>query len=73
MMPAGQELFHAIISASKEDSDHPRKAVRRGLLHRGGKLLTSEDGGIWISGGDAPRRADYFPVANSPYPDEQED
>jgi beta-lactamase superfamily II metal-dependent hydrolase len=73
LLPEGQELFRAIISASKEDADHPRKAVRRGLLHRGGKVLTTEDQSIWIKGGDAPARSDYFPVPNSPYPDEQED
>jgi beta-lactamase superfamily II metal-dependent hydrolase len=72
-LPEGSERFYAIISASKEDPDHPRKAVRRGLLHRGAKILTTEDGPIWINGGDAPPRADYRSIPNLPYPDEQED
>jgi beta-lactamase superfamily II metal-dependent hydrolase len=73
LMPAGHERFRAIISASKEDLDHPRKAVLRGLLHRGAKILTTEEHNIWIHGGDAPARPDYVVLPNSPYPDEQED
>jgi hypothetical protein len=73
LLPEGSERFRAIICASKEDADHPRKAVRRGLLHRGAKILTTEDHHIWISGGDVPARPDYHPLPNSPYPDEQED
>lgn len=73
LLPPGQELFNAIICASKEDAGHPRKAVRRGLLHRGAKILTTEDHHIWIFGGDTPARPEYFDLPNSPYPDEQED
>jgi hypothetical protein len=73
LLPEGSERFRAIICAAKEDTDHPRKAVRRGLLHRGGKIMTTEDHNIWISGGDVPPRSDYHPIPNSAYPDEQED
>jgi beta-lactamase superfamily II metal-dependent hydrolase len=70
---AGSELFTAVISASGDDPAHPRKAVRRGLLHRGAKLLTTEQHNIWIHGGDYPARADYYALPNNPYPDEQEE
>ena len=31
---SGKELFTSMISASKEDKGHPRKAVVRALIHR---------------------------------------
>jgi hypothetical protein len=70
MLPHGSELFTAMISAAKEDTDHPRKAVRRALLHRGGLIGTTEDGafGVWMN---APPRG-WTPLRNGPYPDEQE-
>jgi beta-lactamase superfamily II metal-dependent hydrolase len=69
----GSELFTAVISASGDDPAHPRKAVRRGLLHRGANVLTTEQHNIWIHGGDVPARTDYHPLPNNPYPDEQEE
>ncbi|TQF27649.1 hypothetical protein UNPF46_30530 [Bradyrhizobium sp. UNPF46] len=73
-LPApGTELFTAVISASAEDAAHPRKAVRRGLLHRGAKLLTTEEHNIWLHSTGAPARPDYHALPNNPYPDEQED
>jgi hypothetical protein len=73
MLPAGRELFTAMISSAKEDEDHPRNAVVRGLLHRGAKILTTEDQNFWIYGGAVPARHDYYPMANLSYPDEQEE
>jgi hypothetical protein len=73
-LPApGMELFTAVISASADDPAHPRKAVRRGLLHRGAKILSTEHHNIWIHGGDVPPRPDYHPLPNDTYPDEQEE
>jgi beta-lactamase superfamily II metal-dependent hydrolase len=72
-LPEGTERFTAMISSAKEDEDHPRNAVLRGLLHRGAKILTTEDYVIWVWGGAAPARHDYFSVPNVPYPDEQEE
>jgi len=69
----GHELFRAVISASRDDPVHPRKVVRRALLHRGAKLMTTEDATIWVYIGDAPARADYSPLSNNEYPDEQEE
>jgi len=73
LLPAGSELFTAMISSAKEDEDHPRKAVLRGLLHRGAKILTTEDSAFWVWGGAAPARSDYYAMPNVPYPDEQEE
>lgn len=73
MLPAGRELFTAMISSAKEDEDHPRNAVLRGLLHRGAKILTTEDAAFWVYGGAAPARNDYYPVGNVAYPEEQEE
>jgi beta-lactamase superfamily II metal-dependent hydrolase len=71
ILPHGQELFTAMISSAKEDTDHPRKAVIRALFHRGALIGTTEDGtfGVWK---DAPRRG-WNPLRNPPYPDEQEE
>jgi hypothetical protein len=71
MVPDGHELFTAIISAAKEDTDHPRKAVLRALRHRGALIGTTEDGivGIW---NNAPPRG-WAPLKNGPYPSEQEE
>jgi Metallo-beta-lactamase superfamily len=70
-LPEGQELFTAMISSAKEDEDHPRKAVLRGLIHRGAKVLTTEEGGFRISMG-APDRENWGPKKGEPYPDDQE-
>lgn len=42
----GAGTFSAIISASKEDADHPRKTVVRALIHRGANVLTTEEATI---------------------------
>ncbi|WP_198957623.1 hypothetical protein [Bradyrhizobium canariense] len=71
LLPDGQELFTAMISAADEDAEHPRKAVRRAMLHRGALICTTEDGAfsVW---NNAPYRG-WGRVANKPYPDEQEE
>lgn len=38
----GEETFTAMISASKEDEEHPRKAVIRGCIHRGARVVSTE-------------------------------
>lgn len=73
LLPAGSERFTAMISSAKEDEDHPRNAVLRGLLHRGAKIMTTEDASFAVWGGAAPVRHDYYPVANVPYPEDQEE
>jgi hypothetical protein len=72
MLPAGSETFTAMISSAKEDPEHPRKAVLRAMLHRGAKVITTEDGAVRVSR-NAPKRDDYHSLDNVPYPDEQEE
>jgi beta-lactamase superfamily II metal-dependent hydrolase len=71
ILPEGSETFLAMISAAREDAEHPRKAVRRALLHRGALIGTTKDGllGIW---NNAPPRS-WVALRNEPYPDEQEE
>ncbi|WP_210339752.1 competence protein ComEC [Bradyrhizobium sp. CCBAU 21365] len=70
-LPAGQETFSAFISSAKEDPVHPRKAVVRAIVHRGGKVMTTEDGHFRTSK-NAPDRAGWVAKKPTPYPDEQE-
>ena len=66
------ENFTAIISAAKEDDDHPRKAVIRAFIHRGGKVITTE-GKTIRTGHNAPIRERWTSVESVPYPEEQEE
>ncbi|MCK4820655.1 MBL fold metallo-hydrolase [bacterium] len=67
-----QENFTSIISAAKEDKNHPRKAVIRAFMHRGGKVITTEDSNI-RAGHNAPPREGWTSVESVPYPEEQEE
>ncbi|HEX5792683.1 MAG TPA: competence protein ComEC, partial [Rheinheimera sp.] len=70
--PAESESkFTAIVSASKKDEHHPRKAVVRGIMHRYGKVLSTEDGGIRTSR-NAPKREGWIAASPLTYPDDQE-
>lgn len=66
----GSEIFHAVISASKEDEDHPRKAVVRACIHRGGRVVSTEGEDIRIHRNAPPRNWRTAPAL--PYPAEQE-
>jgi beta-lactamase superfamily II metal-dependent hydrolase len=68
--PEGQTKFTAMISSAKEDTAHPRKAVLRGLLHRGAFILTTEDSPFTVQRNSTRQ---YTTVKNVPYPDEQEE
>ena len=67
--------FTAVISASAEDNDHPRKAVIRACYHRGGgkETLSSESGDLCVS-----QNSPYFSqrgwgaAVPLPYPEDQE-
>ena len=72
MPESGQEKFSAIISAAKKDKDHPRKAVIRAFIHRGGKVVTTE-GGSKRTGHNAPDREGWSAATPEPYPEEQEE
>lgn len=68
---AGQEKLWGIISAAKKDDVHPRKAVIRAILHRGGGVCTTKDQYICIHK-NSPERG-LSPVKSLPYPEEQEE
>lgn len=66
------ESFTAIVSAAKEDKDHPRKAVIRAFIHRGAKVISTE-GSDKRTGHNAPEREGWVAVDPIPYPEDQED
>jgi len=65
--------FSAIISSAKADEKHPRKAVVRAMIHRGGNVATTEGKGICSHSSNAPEREGWSAVSPEPYPEEQED
>ncbi|MEZ5529683.1 MAG: MBL fold metallo-hydrolase [Porticoccaceae bacterium] len=68
----GEETFTAIISAAKKDEHHPRKAVVRGLMHRGAKAVTTEGTNVRTSY-NAPEREGWSAAKPLEYPEEQEE
>jgi len=66
----GAETHHAVISASREDEDHPRKAVVRACVHRGGRVLSTANGSIHVHNG-APDRG-WLQATPLEYPRDQE-
>ena len=70
-LPTGQEPFSAIVSAAKDDDDHPRKAVVRALVHRGAKVMTTKKAGVQTYR-NAPDRG-WSPAPGLDYPEDQEE
>ena len=71
---AGTGKFTAVVSAAQNDPDHPKKAVVRGFIHRGAKVLSTDDGrGIKHVFWNAPDREGWEPATPMSYPDEMED
>ncbi|MCH8058948.1 MAG: MBL fold metallo-hydrolase [Proteobacteria bacterium] len=70
----GEPSFTAAISASAEDTDHPRKAVVRACYHRGAgsRTVSSEHGDLCI-GSNSPHNRGWVAATALPYPDQQED
>ncbi len=64
--------FTAIVSASKEDEDHPRKSVIRAFIHRGGKVISTENRNICVSK-NSPSREGWTTVTPLSYPEETEE
>lgn len=64
--------FSAIVSASKEDKDHPRRSVVRAFIHRGAQVVTTENGSKCTSF-NAPEREGWRTAEPVPYPDDQEE
>lgn len=55
---------NAIVSAGKDDLDHPRKVVVRAFMHRGATVGETKGRSLCFSGGEAPGRAGW--VSNTP-------
>ena len=75
-LPKGDGLFNAYISANQNDDDHPRRAVVRGLVHRGADVSQTEGArGQWLRWPsiNAPKRTNTKPARIADYPPEQEE
>jgi len=68
----GETKFLAIVSAAKDDEDHPRKAVVRACIHRGAEVVSTESSGI-RTGHNAPNREGWSAATPLPYPEDQEE
>jgi hypothetical protein len=70
----GSETFTAIISAARDDDDHPRKVVVRALKHRGANIISTDDGeGTKRTSRNAPARSGWESATPVAYPDEMEE
>jgi hypothetical protein len=70
----GQETFNAIVSAARDDEDHPRNVVIRAFKHRGAKVSSTGDGrGTTRTSRNAPERPGWVPAEPLEYPDEMEE
>jgi beta-lactamase superfamily II metal-dependent hydrolase len=65
--------FEALCSAAKMDEDHPRKSVKRAIIHRGGNFFDTKQGTICAHGGNVPTRVGWNPLTPHAYPEEQEE
>ena len=74
-LPKSQGRFGAYISANPDDKDHPRRAVVRGLIHRGADVrqTTGKRGEYLRTSKNAPSRDDAVPAEPLPYPEDQEE
>ena len=61
----------AIISANRNDKEHPKKAVVRALMHRGRRVFQTT-GTLCMSTIGAPARAGWTTATPLEYPEEQE-
>lgn len=68
---AGAEGFTAVVSSAKKDEQHPRKAVVRAMVHRGGRVIATE-GSCKRTSQNAPERPGWVTATPLPYPEEQE-
>ena len=68
----GAEKFTAIISASKEDKDHPRKVVIRACIHRGAKVISTQGEHI-MTAQNVPMRNGWRTAQSLPYPETQDE
>lgn len=69
---AQHDDFSALISSAKKDPHHPKKAVVRAMMHRGGTVASTEGQDI-RTGWNAPPRDGWSAVPAMAYPTEQEE
>jgi len=67
-----QPLFWTAISASKNDEDHPRKAVIRALVHRGAGVVTTKGKTAHGWNKNKPTRPGWSSSIPEEYPDDTE-
>lgn len=60
--------FTAIVSAGKDDQDHPRKVVVRAFMHRAAQVVETKGQKIRFSGGAAPARPGWVSTTPLSYP-----
>ena len=68
--PLQESKFDAIISANQNDQEHPKKAVVRALIHRGGRAFQT-NGTLHMRSTDAPGRG-WTTASPLKYPQDQE-
>jgi beta-lactamase superfamily II metal-dependent hydrolase len=64
--------WNAICSSAKADVHHPKKVVKRAMIHRGGHFSSTEGRSVYLSY-PARGREGYSSIAQADYPDEQEE
>ena len=67
-----EERYRAVVSAGKDDVDHPRKAVVRAFIHRGARISVTRGMKICSHGGAAPARG-WTSAPALPYPEGNEE
>jgi hypothetical protein len=68
-----QATFNVAISANEFDDDHPRKAVRRALMHRGGGILSTKGNKHVYWSKNKPFRKDWLKLPYEGYPEDTEE
>lgn len=61
-----------IVSAAKNDSEHPNNTVVRAVMHRGANVVSNESGTLCRSSITAPNRNGWAPATNLPYPERED-
>lgn len=70
--PSRANNFSAVVSSAYADPDHPRKVVRRAIIHRGGHITSTEGRTIMYHSQNAPIRVGWTSVEPDAYPEDYE-
>ena len=68
----GNTHFSAFISAGKNDDDHPKRSVVRGLIHRGAEVAQTKGKSV-RTGWNKPKREGWVTLTPAEYPQDQEE